>query len=62
MIAIRDAGPGDLPAMKAFFFEYAASLGFSLCFQGFDREVEELPGSYAPPRGALCLGKELGRA
>ena len=46
---------GQLAEVGALFLEYAQSLGFSLCFQGFDKEVAELPGTYAPPEGRLLL-------
>lgn len=48
----------EVQQARQLFEEYAAWLGFSLCFQNFDKEVAELPGDYAPPTGRLLLAVE----
>ena len=50
----------DIDEIRTLFREYADSLPFALDFQGFDRELAELPGSYARPRGALLLVRGAG--
>ena len=38
--------------------DYAASLPFSLEYQGFTSELAALPGLYAPPGGAIILARD----
>jgi GNAT superfamily N-acetyltransferase len=48
----------DIDSARTLFTEYASGLGISLCFQNFDRELNNLPGDYAPPDGRLLLAKD----
>lgn len=54
--------PRDDAAVRELLIEYAESLGFSLAYQGFESELGELPGRYAPPTGALLLARADGVA
>lgn len=45
----------DLANIKELFIEYAESLGVDLSFQGFEEELNTLPGKYAEPEGCIIL-------
>lgn len=52
----------DFESLKVVFREYAEGLAIDLTFQGFEEELQQLPGDYAEPRGALqiaWLGGEI---
>jgi putative acetyltransferase len=54
--------PAHIDEARGLFLEYAASLGFSLCFQSFDEELKNLPGAFGPPSGRLLLVRYGGHA
>ncbi len=45
----------ELAQVRRIFVAYAQSLSVDLDFQNFDTELDDLPGDYAAPRGALLL-------
>jgi len=56
MLEIRQAsGTEEIEQARELFRAYQQELGIDLCFQGFEKELAELPGEYAPPEGRLFL-------
>ncbi len=62
MIILPAQTDADIIAARTLFVEYADWLGVDLCFQGFQQELDGLPGDYAPPDGRLLLAIDGDRA
>lgn len=52
---IQAESPAQIEEARRLFIEYSEWLGLNLCFQNFEQELTELPGSYAPASGRLFL-------
>lgn len=57
-ISITQASTDDDIAIAAELFrEYEKAIGLDLCFQGFEDELNSLPGKYTPPDGCLLIAR-----
>ena len=55
-IVVREADPKeDMDSVRGLFRQYIAELDEDLSFQGFEEELENLPGEYSWPTGSLYL-------
>lgn len=60
-ITINQAdGAEDMQVVREMFREYQKAIDVDLCFQDFEKELDSLPGAYAPPQGCLLLATDDG--
>ena len=59
-VRLVEAAPAQVDAVRALFRDYADWLQAEVCLQSFERELADLPGAYAHPRGRLLLAVEDG--
>lgn len=61
-VVTRVQDGAELDEARRLFREYAGKVDAPACFEDFERELDGLPGPYAPPEGALLLATEGGAA
>jgi len=54
--------PEQIAIVRRLFREYADAAGACDCFEGFGKEIAELPGPYGLPGGQLLLAERDGRS
>ncbi len=57
VVVLTESMP-EVEEIRKLFLEYEKSLDIDLCFQEFEKELENLPGEYAAPPGRLILAFE----
>ncbi|MCK4656831.1 MAG: GNAT family N-acetyltransferase [candidate division Zixibacteria bacterium] len=57
VVVLTESMP-EVEEIRKLFLEYEKSLDIDLCFQDFEKELENLPGEYAAPSGRLILAFE----
>ena len=62
VVIVHADGAEEIAAVRELFAEYVRAVDAPECFEGFERELEALPGEYAPPRGRLLLARRAGEA
>ena len=61
IVAVTSADDARVSEARTLLLEYAVTVDVDLSFQNFDQELDQFPGSYMPPAGALLLAVRGGQ-